>query len=55
MGCVVSRALADAMRVAADTLEAVSGLYDAAHPDRYEWSADALRREAPFVEEEPNL
>jgi hypothetical protein len=52
----MSRALADAMRAAADTLEAVSGLYGAQHyPAEYPWSATELRREAEHVETEPNL
>jgi hypothetical protein len=51
----MSRGLADAMRSAADVLEAVSGLYDAAVPAKYEWSAEALRAEAPHVEAEDSL
>jgi hypothetical protein len=51
----MSRELATAMRAAADTLEAVSGLYDAASPPRYPWSAEELRREAEHVEAEPSL
>ena len=48
----MSRQLAAGMLAAADTLEAVSALYDAAHPSRYAWSADDLRKEAPYVESE---
>jgi hypothetical protein len=52
----VSRELAEAMRTAADTLEAVSGLYGAEYyPAEYQWSATDLRREADHVEQEPNL
>ncbi len=42
--------LADEMRTAADTLEAVSGLYEAFEPVKYPWSAEELRREAEHVE-----
>ena len=44
--------LADEMRSAAQTLEAVSGLYSAHNPTQYPWSAEDLRREAPHVEKE---
>jgi hypothetical protein len=40
------------MRQAAETLIAVSGLYDAAYPSEYPWTAAELLREAPHVESE---
>lgn len=51
----MSRELAHEMRTAADTLEAVSGLYDAANPPLYPWSAAELRREAEHVEQDTSL
>jgi hypothetical protein len=47
--------LAAEMLRAADVVEAVSGLYGAAHPTKYAWTAEQLRTEAPMVDGEAAL